>query len=59
MRTTSTRIPLAQAALQLGVTREVALRRLMRGELTGTLVGSRWMVDPVSLLQALARAQAA
>ncbi|MHB1095566.1 MAG: hypothetical protein ACYC3F_05275 [Gemmatimonadaceae bacterium] len=59
MRSTSTPIPLAVAALRLGVTREVALRRLMRGELKGIQIGGRWMVDPASLLQLLARAQAA
>ncbi len=58
MRST-TLIPLAVAALRLGITREVALRRVMRGELKGIQIGGRWMVDPVSLMSLLARAQAA
>lgn len=59
MRTTSDHIPLSQAAIRLGVTREVALRRLMRGELAGRLIGGRWMVDPSSVLAMMARAHAA
>lgn len=59
MRSTSNLIPLAVAALRLGITREMALRRVMRRELKGVQVGGRWLVDPASLLQLLARAEAA
>lgn len=51
---TSGDVPLAAAAFQLGLTREMTLRRLMRRELLGRqLPNGRWVVDRRSLERAL------
>jgi len=42
-------VPLASAALALGVTREIALRRVMRGELAGAQRAGKWMVVEASV----------
>lgn len=46
---TPTLIPLAEAALRLGATREVVLRRLMRRELRGERRNGRWLIDEASM----------
>lgn len=43
-------IPLARAAMELRVSREVALRKVMRRELDGEQdAGGRWLVEAESL----------
>lgn len=49
------RIPASSAALMAHLSSEQLRRRILRGEIQADLVGGRWMVDPKSLDDYLAR----
>lgn len=42
-------VPLTEAALRLGISRERALRELLRGRLVGAKVDGQWMLEERSL----------
>jgi hypothetical protein len=49
----STLVPILVAAHRLRISREVAMGRLLRGELTGHRVGGRWYVELGALERAI------
>jgi len=50
-------VPLALAAMALGDSREITLRRLLRGELAGAQRAGKWLVTEASI-EALAMSRA-
>lgn len=49
-------VPLSHAALALGLSRNAAYDAVLRGELRGRQIGSRWMVQVASIDEARSKA---